>query len=144
MKKNPFILILLLGISLEASPINKTFWKDLAINGYDPVAYFTLGKPIEGKKEFQLRWMDADWRFSSAENLKLFREHPERFAPQFGGYCAYGVAFGEKVSIDPKQWKIVDGKLYLNYDRDVQVLWEKDIPGWIEKARKEWESVKKK
>ncbi|MBM9502627.1 YHS domain-containing protein [Leptospira sp. 201903071] len=143
MNKILSILILLSGLSLGASPINKTFWRDLAINGYDPVAYFTIGKPTEGKKEFQFRWMDADWRFSSAENLKKFREHPERYAPQFGGYCAYGVAFREKVSIDPKQWKIVDGKLYLNYDHDVQVLWEKDIPGWIKKAEKEWESVKK-
>ncbi|MBM9579652.1 YHS domain-containing protein [Leptospira sp. 201903070] len=143
MKKILSTLILLCGISLVAIPINKTFWRDLAISGYDPVAYFTIGKPTEGTKKYQFRWMGADWRFSSDENLKKFKENPERYAPQFGGYCAYGVAFGEKVSIDPKQWKIVDGKLYLNYDHDVQVLWEKDIPGWIEKAKKEWESLGK-
>ncbi|AYV55270.1 YHS domain protein [Leptospira kmetyi] len=144
MKKFFSIAVLFSVLSLNASEINKTFWKDLALNGYDPVAYFILGKPVEGKKEFSFRWKEADWRFSSAENLKLFRERPDQYAPQFGGYCAYGIAMGEKVSIDPNQWKIVDGKLYLNYDHDVQVLWEKDTSGWIQKAREKWGAIKLK
>ncbi|PJZ59025.1 YHS domain-containing (seleno)protein [Leptospira barantonii] len=144
MKKFFSVLVLFTVLSLNASEINKTLWKNLAIDGYDPVAYFTLGRPVEGKTEFSFRWKDADWRFSSAENLKLFREHPEQYAPQFGGYCAYGIAMGEKVNIDPNQWKIVDGKLYLNYDHDVQVLWEKDTSGWIRKAREKWDAIKLK
>lgn len=105
-----------------------------AIRGYDPVAYFTEGKPVEGSSSYQTEWKGATWYFSSADNLAKFEADPEAFAPQYGGYCAWAVAQGYTASIDPKAWDIVDGKLYLNYSKGVQSKWAADIPGFITKA----------
>ena len=115
----------------------------MAIRGYDPVAYFTEGKPVAGKPEFTHVWKSATWYFSSAANRDKFRQDPERWAPQYGGYCAYGVAQGYAVKIEVDQWSVVDGKLYLNYDRSVQRTWKRDIPGYIRKADKNWPDVLK-
>ena len=93
---------------------------DSAINGYDPVAYFTVGKPVKGQDGFATEWMGAKWKFSSQANLDLFKSNPEKFAPQYGGYCAYGVTQGSLVKVEPEQFTLRDGKLYLNYDADVQ------------------------
>ena len=121
--------------------IHTGFFSSLAVGGYDPVAYFTQGKPVEGSKEFSTRWMDADWRFASAENRDLFLAAPEKYAPQYGGYCAWAIAQGKTASGDPKFWKVVDDRLYLNYDQDVQQRWEKDIPGFIASADRNWPAV---
>jgi YHS domain-containing protein len=99
-----------------------------AVGGYDAVAYHTQGKPVQGSTEFTHQWKGAEWRFASQENLETFRADPEAYAPQFGGYCAYGVAKGYAVKGEPEVWKVVDGKLYLNYDARVQRSWESDIP----------------
>lgn len=115
----------------------------LAIQGYDPVAYFKDSKPVQGKKEFTHTWKGAMWQFSSQENLAAFKTNPEKFAPQFGGYCAYGVADGHKAPTSPDAWTIVDGKLYLNYDTDVRALWKKDQQTFIQQANKNWPEVKK-
>lgn len=112
-----------------------------AIRGYDPVAYFTEGRPVKGSKAFTHRWNGADWRFASAENRARFAAAPERYAPQYGGYCAYGVAGGYAVKIEPDAWSVVDGKLYLNYDRSVQASWRQDVPGYIRKADANWPRV---
>ncbi len=109
--------------------------------GYDVVAYFTDGKPVEGKPEFATEWKGASWQFASADNLAKFQANPEAYAPQYGGYCAYGVAQGGLVKGEPDLWKIVDGKLYLNYSKGVQATWEKDIPGYIETANKKWPTI---
>jgi YHS domain-containing protein len=109
-----------------------------AIRGYDPVAYFTSGKPVKGSKEFTTQWRGATWHFASAEHRDRFAAAPEKYAPQYGGYCAYGVAQGYTVSIDPAAWTVVDGKLYLNYSTNVRRTWEKDIPGYIRKADTQW------
>jgi YHS domain-containing protein len=109
-----------------------------AIRGYDPVAYFTDANPVEGSDKFTHTWKGATWRFASAENRDRFVAAPEKYAPQYGGYCAYGVAGGYTVSIDPAAWSVVDGKLYLNYSRGVQSDWNKDIPGYIRKADANW------
>ncbi len=85
----------------------------LAIHGYDTVAYFTEGKPMKGTNEFEEVWEDSRWQFASATNRELFKANPERYAPQFGGYCAGGLAVGEIADGDPKLFTIVDGKLYL-------------------------------
>lgn len=114
-----------------------------AIQGYDPVAYFKEAKPVKGKQELSYSWKNAEWHFSSAENLNEFKQNPEKFAPQFGGYCAYGVADGHKASTSPDAWTIVNGKLYLNYNSDVRDLWKKDQHAFIEKANKNWSTVKK-
>jgi YHS domain-containing protein len=123
---------------LALSPVNKSLLGGVAIDGYDPVAYFTDGKPVEGKKEFQTTWSGAQWRFASAEHRDLFVKEPTKYAPQYGGYCAWAVAHDDTAGIDPKAWTIVDGRLYLNYSFDIQKKWSADIPGNIKKADANW------
>lgn len=107
---------------------------DTAILGYDTVAYFTDGRPVKGSDAFVHEWMGAKWRFASKEHLDLFKADPEKYAPQYGGYCAYGVSQDNLVSIEPDKFKVLDGKLYLNYDADVQSKWLKDPAGFIRVA----------
>jgi len=113
----------------------------IAIRGYDTVAYFTDGKPRKGSDDFTTDWMGATWKFASQEHLDLFAAEPEKYAPQYGGYCAYGVAVDDLVRIEPDQWSIVDEKLYLNYDKKVQRNWEKDIGGYIKTANEKFEGL---
>lgn len=115
----------------------------VAINGYDPVAYFKESKPVKGKEEFTYSWKEANWQFANAQNLADFKANPTKYAPQFGGYCAYGVADGHKATTEPDAWTIVDGKLYLNYNKDVKNLWVKKQKEYIETANKNWPEVKK-
>ncbi|MEM9012657.1 MAG: YHS domain-containing (seleno)protein [Pseudomonadota bacterium] len=112
-----------------------------AIDGTDPVAYFTEGRPVEGSSEFSHEWNGATWHFSSAENRDMFIAAPERYAPQYGGYCAWAVAQGYTASTDPDAWTIVDGKLYLNYNESIQARWEADIPRFITAANENWPGV---
>ena len=112
-----------------------------AIRGYDPVAYFTQGGPVKGSEKFSHQWQGATWLFASAENRDSFAAEPGRFAPQYGGYCAYGVAQGYAPEIDPSAWSIVEGKLYLNYSPSVRERWKTDIPGYIRKADANWPKV---
>jgi hypothetical protein len=119
-------------------------WRGIAIKGYDPVAYHTDGKPAEGSDQYELKWKDAKWRFASAEHRDLFRADPEKYAPRYGGYCAWAVAQGYTAGVDPENaWTIVDGILYLNYDIKIKEKWEKDIPGNIKKADANWPGVLK-
>ena len=113
----------------------------LAVGGYDPVAYFTQGKPVEGRSEHELEWNGATWRFSTAENRAAFEADPDAYAPQYGGYCAWAVSQGYTASTDPTAWNIVDDKLYLNYSHDIKRRWEQDIPGNITKADANWPEV---
>jgi YHS domain-containing protein len=115
-----------------------------AINGYDPVAYFTEGKPVKGSDEFTYKWKDATWYFSSKQNLDSFENDPEKFAPQYGGYCAYGCSNGRKVPTDPNAWTIVDGKLYLNKSLEIKEKWMKEQEERINQANKNWPAVKDK
>jgi len=117
-----------------------TSW-GVAIDGADPVAYFTEGKPVEGKREFSAEWNGATWRFASAEHRALFLADPEHYAPQYGGYCAWAVSQGYTASTEPESWRIVDGKLYLNYSSSVQKDWEQDIPTNINKADANWPAI---
>jgi YHS domain-containing protein len=136
-----FCFVLLFGADKGPVNIDKN---GVAVKGYDPVAYFTESRPVEGKKEFSLEWNGATWYFSSEENQELFKSAPEKYAPQYGGYCAYAMASGDLVDIIPQAWKIVNGKLYLNFSMRVHRKWEKDIPGYIEKADKRWPEVLKR
>jgi YHS domain-containing protein len=124
-------------------PVNKNLF-GTALKGYDPVAYFKEGRPVKGKDEFRHDWMGAKWYFASAVNRDEFAKNPEKYAPQFGGYCAWAVGHGYTAGIDPKAWKIVDGKLYLNYSKDVQKMWEQDVPGWIKKGDENWPKLIRK
>ena len=116
-------------------------FSSLAVGGYDAVAYFKAGKPVEGKTEFATEYKGATWRFASKDDLDTFKANPIAYAPQFGGYCAWAVSQNYTASGDPLVWKVVNGKLYLNYDRDVQTKWEKDIPDLIAKGEKNWPGV---
>jgi YHS domain-containing protein len=117
---------------------------DTAINGYDPVAYFTVGKPVQGQDSFATEWMGAKWKFSSQANLDLFKANPEKYAPQYGGYCAYGVTQGSLIKVEPDQFTVRDGKLYLNYDAGVQSKWLKDPAGYIKDADTKFQVLLKK
>jgi len=116
---------------------------DVAILGYDTVAYFTDGKPAKGQAQFSTEWMGAKWQFASQAHLDQFMASPEKFAPQYGGYCAYGVSQDHLVSIEPDKFKIIDGKLYLNYDADVQKTWLKDPAGYNKQADAKFQSLLK-
>ena len=116
----------------------------VALRGYDPVAYFTEGKPVKGDPAISLQWKGAAWHFASAANRDAFKAAPEKYAPQYGGYCAFGTAQGYAVQTEPDAWKIVEGKLYLNYNQSVRTRWEQDIPGFIGAADKNWPRVLKK
>ena len=115
--------------------------RGVAVKGYDVVAYETESAPVKGRVEFEYRWQGAVWRFASAANRDRFATSPERFAPQFGGYCAWAVSRGYTADIDPEAWRIVAGKLYLNYSRRVQRMWEQDVPGNIAKGAANWPGV---
>ena len=124
--------------ALAISPVNRTLFGGVAIDGYDPVAYFLDGRPVEGKKEFSTSWQGATWRFASAEHRDLFTAAPEKYAPQYGGYCAWAVSQGYTAGIDPDAWTIRNGKLYLNYDLEVQKKWLADPDGLIGKGDANW------
>lgn len=113
----------------------------VAIHGYDPVAYFTKGEPVEGSAEHSLEWKGFTWQFASAENLATFKEAPENFAPQYGGYCAYAVARGYTATTDPFAWSIYNDKLYLNYSKSVRLLWSANKSGNVEKGDANWPDV---
>jgi YHS domain-containing protein len=112
-----------------------------AIRGYDPVAYHRQLGPVQGSAQFTHQWRGATWHFASAANRDLFKASPEKYAPQYGGYCAFGVASGYAVAIDPEAWSVVEGKLYLNYSKSVQARWRSDVPGFIGKADANWPKV---
>ncbi len=128
------------GTASATDPINQSLF-GAAVKGYDVVAYFTEAKPVEGSRDHVYEWQDATWRFSNEEHLAEFKQSPEKYAPQYGGYCAYAVSKGSTAPIDPEAWKIVDGKLYLNYSKDIQAIWEKDIPGYVSKADQNWPKI---
>ncbi|MEO6315738.1 MAG: YHS domain-containing (seleno)protein [Chitinophagaceae bacterium] len=115
-----------------------------AIHGYDPVAYFKESKAVKGDKKYSFTWNTATWYFANPENLEAFKATPEKFAPQYGGYCAYGLADGHKAPTDPEAWLIADGKLYLNYNKNVQAMWKKKQSAYIETADKNWPTLKDK
>ena len=133
-------LVALAGPALAGGPVNKT-WLGNAIEGYDPVAYRTMGEPVEGSSDFEHEWMGATWRFANAEHRDLFAADPERYAPAYGGYCAYGVSLGRKPGIDPAAWDIVDDRLYLNLNLDIPARWRQDRPGYIETANAIWPTI---
>jgi YHS domain-containing protein len=118
--------------------------KGLALHGYDPVAYFQAGAPTTGKAELQTNHRGATYRFASAANLAQFKADPDRYAPQYGGFCAMGVALEKKLDVDPNAWRIVDGKLYLNLNKDVQKKWLDDVPGNLAQANATWPEIKGK
>ncbi len=123
-------------------PVNKT-GHGVAVKGYDVVAYFKQGKPVKGSAQFSTSWMGAAWWFTSSEDRDAFVAKPEQYAPQYGGYCSWAVSKGYTAEIDPEAWRIIDGKLYLNYSKDVQRKWAEDVQKRIAEANKNWPGLHK-
>lgn len=126
--------LLFVGVAAAGEPPINTNRRGLAVKGYDPVAYFDVGEALRGSEDHELDWSGATWRFVSEENRSRFADDPDRYAPRYGGYCAWAVSRGETADIDPTQFKVVDGRLYLNYSAKIQKRWEEDIPGNISRA----------
>lgn len=137
----PFVLMigLLMAAPAEASKVYTE--SGVAIDGYDPVAYFTDGKPVEGDSAITFDWNGTTWQFANSANRDTFAADPDKYAPQYGGYCAYAVSQGYTAPTVPDAWKIVDGKLYLNYSKGVQQRWNQDIPGYIKAGDKNWPGI---
>ncbi|MDN3629195.1 YHS domain-containing (seleno)protein [Vibrio lentus] len=139
------LLAALLGtsFSLMAADLDMSVDKnDLAIKGYDPVAYFANQGPVKGTSEFTATYKNAIYNFASSENRDEFRANPAAYAPQYGGYCAFGVAMGKKFETDPLAWKVEDGKLYLNLDKSVQKRWLENTQEFIQDANSNWTTIK--
>ncbi len=115
---------------------------DVALHGYDTVAYFTMSKPVKGSSMYSATYKNAIYHFSSEEHRDLFKGNPTKYAPQFGGYCAMGAALEKKLDVDPNAWEIVKGKLYLNLNLAVKKKWSEDIPGNIKTANQNWPTIK--
>jgi YHS domain-containing protein len=113
-----------------------------AIHGYDPVAYFNAGKPVQGQADLSYAWSGATWLFSSAANRQAFIDDPQRYAPQFGGFCAYAVSFAQFADVDPEAWTIRDGKLYLNYSKHIRDTWRPRADEFIGDAEQVWPDMK--
>lgn len=118
--------------------------KGFALDGYDAVAYFTENLPREGKPEFTADYNGAKWQFVSAENRDAFSKDPAKYAPQYGGYCAWAVGHNYTAKGDPQAWRIVDNKLFLNYNKDVQAKWQEEIPKYIADGDKNWKELASK
>jgi YHS domain-containing protein len=137
------LLFLLLNLftfsSFAADSIYTGFFSNKALDGYDTVAYFTEGKPVEGDSQWQVEYQGADWYFSSEQNLEMFKADPERYAPQYGGYCAWAIsAKSDFAPGDPQYWAVVNDKLYLNYDADIKSRWDDDRSGHIKQGDANW------
>ena len=134
-------VLIAIPVMAMAGVDTETDENDVILAGHDPVAYFTESKPVMGKPMFTAVHNDAIYQFSSAVNRDLFKKTPEQYAPQYGGFCAYGVTLGKKFEIDGKAFKIVDGKLYVNKNLNVYETWKKDISGNIKSANTEWNKI---
>ena len=143
MKKSLVVILVLAAFCVSGQKSEVFATKKGAIKGYDPVAYFQ-GEAKEGNENFTFEWKGAEWRFSSKENLNLFKNDPKKYSPQFGGYCAYAVSQGYTYRVDPEAWKIVDGKLYLNYSQGIKKKWETNQSEFISLGEANWPKVLEK
>lgn len=140
------LLVILVGIALTNLPagagerVNKDD-ENVAIRGYDPVAYFTEGRPVQGKADFEHEWQDARWWFANAEHRDLFKDDPARYAPRYGGFCSAGMTVGELVRVDPEAWVIVEGRLYLASAKQWRDEFAADAGANIAKADANWEKL---
>jgi len=145
MKKLIVLTCLLFTVSLAHAQKSAIFCTSgKAIKGYDPVAFFKEAKPVKGADSLSYTYNDAIWLFSSSENLAAFKNSPEKYIPQYGGYCAYGMADGHKAPTQTDTWTIVDSKLYFNYNTKVKDMWLKQQAAFIEKADTNWPLLKDK
>ncbi|SEW57234.1 YHS domain-containing (seleno)protein [Chitinophaga arvensicola] len=143
MKKTVFATLLAFFAAWGAKAQNQQVFavNGIAIKGYDAVAFFKEGKPVKGFDSLAFMYKNAQWRFSSKENMESFKASPEHYAPQYGGYCAYGTAAGHKAPTQVETWSIVNDKLYFNFNMEVKQSWEKDRAALIQKADQRWPDV---
>ena len=133
------------SLKAYAGEYHTTFIGNLAVGGYDPVAYFTMGKAVKGSSKYSLDWKDAKWRFSTQEHMNMFKDNPEKYAPRYGGHCAWAVSEKEVLYRgSPRHWEIIDDKLYLNHSSSINNRWMDDFSSHIKKADENWEQVKEK
>jgi YHS domain-containing protein len=148
------LALALAGAALHSTPIRagvpgstsatNTDTHGIALHGYDPVAYFSAGKPTPGTATISASYAGAKYLFASETNKKLFVENPQKYLPEFGGFCVVGTAYGQKVDTDPMTGAVVNGRLYLNNSAKSFALFKENIPGMIDRAEKNWPQVKDK
>lgn len=124
--------------------VNNVDATGVGLHGYDPVAYFTVGRPTVGSEKFRATYEGVRYRFSSAENRDAFTKEPAKYVPAYGGFCAMGASLGKKFDGDPNYWKIVNGKLYVNINADADKRWKEDVPANISKGDQNWPAIKDK
>jgi YHS domain-containing protein len=150
MKKFILFLMVVIGLATANCAVSESFKQvsttieNVAIKGYDTVAYFDESGAVKGNPQFEYAWKGARWLFSSQANMEKFKANPEQYAPQFGGYCSYSVSHGYTADGDPEAWKVVDGKLYLNNNQEVKKKWEAEQPKLIQDGEKNWKEFKTK
>lgn len=137
------LLVFVMGITdLSAGEIYKSFFSGVAINGYDPVNYFTNGSAEKGSSNIKFKWKDATWYFKTQQNKALFKSSPKTYAPQYGGHCANGMSEGHKVSSDQNLWRIIGNKLFMFYSKKGRERWSSNTDQWIKDANKNWLTLK--
>lgn len=129
------------GDTVNVSPGGTAHGPGIAVQGYDVISY-RIGKPTVGTSQYAMAYEGGTYIFASADNLKTFKADPERYVPAYGGFCAYGVAAGKKFHGDPEHWSLVDGKLYLNINDDVQRQWEAKRGDYISEAEAQWSKIR--
>ena len=146
MKRKLFIVFAFIGMISTVSAQKSAVYapNGIALNGYDAVAFFTQAKPVKGSADYSFKWENANWLFSTKADLESFKRSPEKYAPQYGGYCAYGTSQGHKAPTQAETWTIVDDKLYFNYNLKVKELWSKNRSAFIDSANKNWVLIKDK
>ncbi len=132
------VLSLIAVSAIALDEIYTTWYSSVAIKGHDPVGYFLQNAAVKGSKDHKLKWKDVEWHFASADNKALFESDPEKYAPQYGGYCAWAAAQNQVAGVDPEQFSIVGGKLYLNYNEEIKNKWLGDTTGNIADGDKNW------
>jgi YHS domain-containing protein len=132
----------LLAPSRASAEVFTAIIPGVAAGGHDVVAYFTQGRPTRGNAQIAWNWNGATWRFASAANREAFMADPARYAPAYGGHCAWAAAQGYKAKGDPANWRIVEGRLFLNYDDRIQALWERNIASFVMEADRRWPGLR--
>lgn len=144
-KRHQWIIVLftcLLAASAYAGePVFTGDSGNVAVEGHDVVAYFTVGEPVKGSVEHSLQWRGAEWRFANEDHLDRFRENPEKYAPAYGGFCAYGVAQGKALASSPEYWSIHDGRLFFNLNEEIHHNWKNELEEHIKAADEQWPEV---
>jgi YHS domain-containing protein len=146
MKKQLIIVIAFTAMAFTVNAQRSAIYAPdgIALKGYDAVAFFTQAKAVKGSADYSFEWNGAKWLFSSKADLESFKGSPEKYAPQYGGYCAYGTAEGHKAPTQADTWSIIDNKLYFNYNKKVKELWTKDRSALIDSANRNWVLLKDK